>query len=113
MYSRYAETRRSHPSMSKAFKSSSARSPAQSKPRAGLRIACFVLGILPLPPIARAQTPPTDDKIEPVRTSITVVGTVAAETPASVSVLDNKQIRQTPGDNVDDRLRTASATLAS
>ena len=70
--------------MSKDFKLSSARTPAHSKPRAGLRIACFVLGILLLPPIGRAQTPPPDDKIEPVRTSITVVGTVAAETPASV-----------------------------
>jgi len=63
-----------------------------------------------LPPAVRAQTPPPDkdpaEKIEPVRTSITVLGSVAAETPASVSVLDNKQIRGTPGDNLDDRLRT-------
>ena len=61
-------------------------------------------------PTTQAQTPPPDkdatDKIDPVRTTITVIENLATETPAAVSVLDNKQIRETPGDNLDDRLRT-------
>jgi outer membrane cobalamin receptor len=40
-----------------------------------------------------------------VRTSITVIENVEAETPASVTVLGSKKIRETPGDNLDDRLR--------
>src|SRR5439155_14330326 len=83
--------------------------PAPSKPPGGLRPACFVLAILLWPAQSQPQTPPQDkngtDKIEPVHTSITVVENIAAETPAQVSVLDSKQIRQTPGANLDDRLR--------
>jgi outer membrane cobalamin receptor len=41
-----------------------------------------------------------------VRTSITVVDSVAAGTPASVSVVDNRQIAAIPGVNLDDRLRS-------
>src|SRR6478735_386999 len=109
-FTRYADMRRSHLLMSKVFKSSSAPTPGPSKPPAGIPAACFVLGILALLPITQAQTPPPDkdaaNKIEPVRTTITVIENLATETPAAVSVLDNKQIRETPGDNLDDRLRT-------
>src|SRR5882762_7142471 len=103
------EIRRSRRSMSRVFKSSLVPTPASSKLLAGLRLAFCVLAILPYPPIVRAQTPPpakdTTVKIEPVRTSITVVENVTTETPAHMSVIDNKEIRETPGDNLDDRLR--------
>jgi outer membrane receptor protein involved in Fe transport len=49
--------------------------------------------------------PPAPPKIEPVNTSITVVGQISAETPANLSVLDAGQIRDTPGVDLDDRLR--------
>jgi outer membrane cobalamin receptor len=45
------------------------------------------------------------ENAEPVRTSITVVERVATEAPASVAVLEKKQLEQIPGVNVDDRLR--------
>src|SRR5262249_37762869 len=102
--------RRSRRLMSRVFKSFLAPIPALSKPPGGVPPACFVLAILLWPAAGLPQTPAPDknntDKIEPVHTSITVVENVATETPAAVSVLDNKEIRETPGDNLDDRLRT-------
>jgi outer membrane receptor protein involved in Fe transport len=66
--------------------------------------AFFLLMCLPslLP---AQQAPPPEQKPEPVRTTITVVEKIAAETPASVSVLDQTTIEQSPGANLDDRLR--------
>src|SRR5690242_8261554 len=100
--------RRRHRSMTTVSRLSLAQIRGHSKPPVGLRIACCLLAILPLAP-AQAQTPAQqkdpDDKLEPVRTSITVVGSVAAETPAAVSTLEGGQLQQTPGDNLDDRLR--------
>ena len=53
-----------------------------------------------------AQDPPGAPKApEPVKTTITVVEKISAETPANVSVLDSKELDQTPGANLDDRLR--------
>ncbi len=55
------------------------------------------------------QTTPAasaDDKLEPVKTSITVAEKISAETPASISVLGKLELRQAPGVNLDDRLRT-------
>jgi outer membrane cobalamin receptor len=49
-----------------------------------------------------AQTPPPT----PVQTSITVVETISTETPADVSSLDAAQLQQTPGVDLDDRLRS-------
>jgi len=46
-----------------------------------------------------------EDKLEPVRTSITVVEKISAETPANVSTLDQQQLETVPGVNLDDRLR--------
>jgi outer membrane cobalamin receptor len=46
------------------------------------------------------QTPP-----EPVHTTITVVEHISAETPANVTVVDTQALAQTPGTNLDDRLR--------
>src|SRR5215472_1665403 len=42
---------------------------------------------------------------EPVRTSITVTGNVSTETPANVTELTGDLLEQTPGVNLDDRLR--------
>ncbi|MEO8028798.1 MAG: TonB-dependent receptor, partial [Bryobacteraceae bacterium] len=61
-------------------------------------------------PIAFAQNPPPpsqpdSEKIEPVKTSITVSGTLSAEAPVSLEVVDRRTIEQAPGVNIDDRLR--------
>ncbi|MEP7366845.1 MAG: TonB-dependent receptor, partial [Acidobacteriota bacterium] len=50
-------------------------------------------------PAAPAVTP------EPVQTSITVIEKVAAEAPASLTILDSRRVTQVPGINLDDRLR--------
>jgi outer membrane cobalamin receptor len=61
------------------------------------------------PLLLAAQTPPPPKpdppKLEPVKTSITVVEKVFAETPANVTVLDSTALQQSPGTNLDDRLR--------
>ncbi|MDQ6663855.1 MAG: TonB-dependent receptor [Acidobacteriota bacterium] len=44
-------------------------------------------------------------KPEPVRTSITVVENISAETPANVSEITPQALARTPGVNLDDRLR--------
>ncbi|MDQ6708082.1 MAG: TonB-dependent receptor, partial [Acidobacteriota bacterium] len=44
-------------------------------------------------------------KPEPVRTSITVVENISAETPANVSEITPEALARTPGVNLDDRLR--------
>ncbi len=56
---------------------------------------------------AQTQDPPANDppKPEPVKTSITVVEKISAETPANVTVLDQTALQQSPGTNLDDRLR--------
>ena len=54
------------------------------------------------------QTNPAPDtqKLEPVKTSITVTDTVSTEAPAAISILSQTQLRETPGVNIDDRLRS-------
>ncbi len=49
--------------------------------------------------------PPEPPKVEPIRTSITVVDRVESEAPASITVIDPGEMRSIPGANVDDRLR--------
>jgi outer membrane receptor protein involved in Fe transport len=51
------------------------------------------------------QAPPPEPKPDPVRTTVTVVEKIEAETPASVSILNSTTIQQSPGANLDDRLR--------
>ena len=52
------------------------------------------------------QQPPDSQKApEPVHTTITVVEKISAETPANVTVVDTQGLQQTPGTNLDDRLR--------
>jgi outer membrane receptor protein involved in Fe transport len=57
--------------------------------------------------VAQTPTPSKDEtpKPEPVRTSITVVEKISAETPANVTTLDSLVLQQSPGTNLDDRLR--------
>ena len=64
--------------------------------------------LLIFPALAQEQPKKSEDatKIEPIRTSITVAEKINAETPASISVLGKLEIRQTPGINLDDRLRS-------
>jgi outer membrane receptor for ferrienterochelin and colicin len=45
-------------------------------------------------------------KLEPVRTEITINEKIAAEAPASITVMNKLQVQATPGVNVDDRLRS-------
>jgi outer membrane cobalamin receptor len=47
-----------------------------------------------------------NDKLEPVRTEITVNEKIVAEAPASITVLNKLQVQANPGVNVDDRLRS-------
>ena len=56
---------------------------------------------------AQTQDPQAIDppKPETVKTSITVVEKISAETPANVTVLDQTALEQSPGTNLDDRLR--------
>ena len=65
------------------------------------RIILYWLALwLPMP--AAAQEAP---KPEPVRTSVTVVEKIAAGSPANISVVDADALAQTPGTDLDDRLR--------
>jgi outer membrane receptor protein involved in Fe transport len=57
------------------------------------------------PFLLAAQDPPQKAP-EPVRTSITVTEKIAAETPADVSVFTSRKLAETPGYNLDDRLRS-------
>ena len=63
--------------------------------------------VLPVPAGGTDAESAADDppKPEPVRTSVTVVEKISAETPANVTVLDSTALQQSPGTNLDDRLR--------
>ena len=61
-----------------------------------------------------AQTPASDPKApgqqtnpvpSPLQTTVTVNGTIASESPASITVVSNDQLLTIPGVNLDDRLR--------
>ncbi len=56
-------------------------------------------------PCLHAQAPDKPAPAAPVKTSITVVEKVTAETPGTVTLLNSKQIQETPGLDLDDRLR--------
>lgn len=62
-----------------------------------------LLSILGLAALSFAQD---QEKLEPVRTEITVNEKIAAEAPAAITVWPKLQIQGNPGVNVDDRLRS-------
>ena len=67
----------------------------------------MVLILLPQPGLPQQPPDPNEKpKIEPLKTSITVSDTVTTEAPAAISVVDQAQIHETPGVNIDDRLRS-------
>jgi outer membrane cobalamin receptor len=56
----------------------------------------------------QSQTPPEPEQPDtkpPLKTTVTVNATISSETPASITVLDKKEIETIPGINLDDRLR--------
>jgi outer membrane cobalamin receptor len=72
----------------------------------GVRISGFPFCF---PCLLAAQTPPPAPaepvRPEPIQTTITVVEKISAETPANVTVVNASTLSQTPGTNLDDRLR--------
>jgi outer membrane cobalamin receptor len=56
----------------------------------------------PFPSNAQEKPPAAQ---EPVKTSITVTEKISTETPANLSVVSREELEQTPGANLDDRLR--------
>jgi outer membrane receptor protein involved in Fe transport len=67
-----------------------------------LASSLLVLSAKPQTPQSPAGSTPAT---EPVRTTITVTESISTETPAFVTVLDETEVRQQPGVNIDDRLR--------
>ncbi|MBV9225692.1 MAG: TonB-dependent receptor [Acidobacteriaceae bacterium] len=73
----------------------------------------FLLVFLPICPALAQVTPdpnqssPVNSNLQPapIRTTVTVNGTISSQTPASISVLDNQQLQTVPGTQLDDRLR--------
>ncbi len=67
----------------------------------------LALIIVPLRLLPQTESKPDQTtKIDPIKTTITVTDTVSTEAPAAITVVDSRQIQQTPGVNIDDRLRT-------
>src|ERR1035438_1764988 len=96
----------------RASKLSSPHRRASSTMPVGSTRACWVLMCCPFLLAAQTQVPlnnatqkPDPSKPEPVKTSITVVEKISAETPANVTTLDSTALQQSPGTNLDDRLR--------
>src|SRR5689334_3519902 len=92
---------RSEVRMKPSSESSSRQRRAPSAARAGR--TCLLVACCPF--LLRSQEPPNPPKPETVRTTVTVVEKIAAETPANVTVLDSTALEQSPGTNLDDRLR--------
>src|SRR5258706_13830662 len=60
----------------------------------------------PAKPDATQTSGPADSqKIEPLRQSVTVIGTITEEVPASITTLGRLQVQAQPGIDLDDRLR--------
>src|SRR5512133_769970 len=68
----------------------------------GRLLLCCLTGVSAL-----AQIPPASDpvKIDPLKQSITVNASIAAEAPASIVEIPKPQLERIPGQNLDDRLR--------
>lgn len=83
-----------------ASKLSSAPSPIPPRSLPGLLLTSSILLLCPLLP---AQSDPP--RPEPVRSSVTIVGNIETETPASITVVAKPELARIPGVNIDDRLR--------
>lgn len=57
--------------------------------------------ILACSSLLQAQSAP----LEPLRTTVTVLGSISTDTPAAVQILEARGLEQKPGVNLDDRLR--------
>ena len=64
------------------------------------------LGILTFGCLAGVLSAQQTKTLDPVRSEITVNEKIAAEAPASITVLNKLQLQATPGVNLDDRLRS-------
>jgi outer membrane cobalamin receptor len=65
----------------------------------------LLAGLLAGQSTSQTTAPPEPPKPEPVKTSITVAEKISSETPANVSVMDATSLQESPGTNLDDRLR--------
>ncbi len=76
-------------------------------PRLSLLISLFAGLALPQVTPDPKQSSPVDPTLQPapIRTTVTVNGTISSQTPASISVLSNQQLQTIPGIQLDDRLR--------
>jgi outer membrane cobalamin receptor len=73
--------------------------------RRSLESAICLLILLPLMFGSTVVAQSSSAQAPRVRTTVTVNATLSTETPASITVLDQKSIEETPGTNLDDRLR--------
>src|ERR1035437_6393078 len=97
-------TSRKRPWMIRVTKLSSQPHRGGSAKPAGWMRACWLLACFPCLLAAQAQREPQKPP-EPLHTTITVVEKISTETPANVTVVDSTGLQQTPGTNLDDRLR--------
>src|SRR4051794_14243791 len=68
----------------------------------GRLLLCCLLGVSAL---AQTTTDTDPAKIDPLKQSITVNASIAAEAPASIAEIAKPQLERIPGENLDDRLR--------
>src|SRR5690348_15108741 len=69
----------------------------------GRLLLCCLIGVS-----AVAQTPPPSEessKVEPLKESITVNATIAADAPAAITEIGRPQLERIPSVNLDERLR--------
>ena len=78
-----------------AYKWCSARGRRDSRRLAGIALSLWAWTLL------GQQSPPAPEKLEIVRSSITVAEKISAEAPASIAVLEARQLQQVPGVNID------------
>lgn len=67
----------------------------------------FLAVTLLMLPLRAQQDQATDNgpKLEPLRTSVTVVGEIKAETPTNITILNPLDLEEIPGVSMDDKLR--------
>lgn len=58
-----------------------------------------------LPPPQTQAPAPRNPTVPPLKTTVTVIATLASESPAFITVLTDQQLKQISGINLDDRLR--------